>query len=207
MGGPGVCVNREVAGVFDAAATRLRPATGILQGTVILVPSRSLWAVVIVGLVAALVLAYSVYQIIQPDDKPLTKQQATLEVQYGPEIRGAVVGHPFHTQVEIRNIGQATVGGIRLQVNNGSAVFFRLTKMRPQYVQKEEAEEWTSYIYPDMAPHERLRINLELVPRQPGKRLLAIRLLSRGTTFHETKRLSVEVAAAPEEQETGGSVQ
>ena len=65
-GDPPVCTNREVAGVFEVAADATPPCHQHTPKDSLVSPGRSMWAVVVVGLVAALVLVYSIYQFTRP---------------------------------------------------------------------------------------------------------------------------------------------
>ncbi len=164
---PGVCTHREMAGVFDVAADATPPCDKHSPKDAILVPNRSLWAVIVVGLVAVLVLAYSIYQFSQPLAVAHQPRVASLEWNMSPHVPEAVVGRPIHIQVKITNAGEETVGGIRVQILNKSApVFFKLLKMTPEAMEWTDAGEWTSYGYPPILPHEQLTIDLELVPRE-----------------------------------------
>ncbi len=205
---PAVCTNHEVAGVFDVSGDATPPCDRHTPVDALLVANRSLWAVLLMCLVAVLVLAYAVYQFTQPIGRSLDARHALLQLHVAGGGQRAVVGHPFRTQVEIRNAGSETVGGIRFQISKESVpVFFRLASILPKEAAWEEAGQWTSYTYPDVAPHEQITIVLELVPRQPGDHPVSVRLLSRGSTFQGARQLPVRVAEAPDQKEAGGPTQ
>lgn len=200
-----VCTNREVAGVFEVAADATPPCDQHRPKDSIMVPGRSLWPVVAVGLVALLVLVYSVYELRKPLAIPADRPGKSLHLEVVNHSKKAVVGHPYMVAIEITNMADETIGGIRLQISKESVpTRFRLAKMTPEYSSREDAQEWCSYIYPDLAPKETRTITLELIPHQPGSYQVAVRLVSRGTTFHGMTHLPVQVAAAPE-QGIGGT--
>ena len=119
------------------------------------------------------------------------------------DARGATVGRPYQVEVTITNAGNKTIGGIRLQIDHRSIpVRFGLQKMEPTPTQ-EEADQWTSYIYPDLAPHDHHDIKMTLIPRQPGRFEIAVRLVSNGTDYDGVTKLPVRVAA-PAPREMGG---
>lgn len=195
-----VCTSAVVAGVFDVAADATPPCDQHAPRESILTPGRSIWPVIIVGLVALLVLVYSVYQFRRPETIPAEGPEKSLKLGVEVSVPDAVIGRRYPVLIELTNVSGETIGGIRLQISKESLVRFNLDKtngMQPRPSAREDAGEWFSYVYPDMAPKEQRRITLNLVPNRPGIHRFAVRLVSRGATYHGLMRFPVRVVAAP----------
>lgn len=195
----GVCTNPEVAGFFDATGDSTPPCDQHKPRSSLLTSQRTIWPVLLIGLVAALVLVYAVIQFRQPMELLPQRPQDDLRMAVEADFRAAVVGQPYGVTAEIKNTADDTVGGIRLQISKESLRHFRLMRTEPRADAVEEMGEWRAYVYHDLRPHETRKIEIELIPKHAGSHHLAVRLVSRGAReYHGLADFPVSVAAASE---------
>lgn len=200
----GVCTNPEVAGFFDATADATPPCDQHTPGELVLAPRGSFWPALLIGVIAALALAYSLLQFRQPSEILPQRPQDDLRMAVEADFRAAVVGRPYVITAELRNTAAYTIGGIRLQISKDSLRYFRLVGTLPRADAVEEMGEWKAYVYGDMRPHETRRIVMELIPKHPGSHHLAVRLVSRGSReYHGMADFPVRVAAQSEPAPAG----
>ena len=202
------CTQRAVAGVFEATADATPPCDQHTPGALVLAPRRSVWPAVVVGVIALLVLAYSLVQFRRPGEIPAERPQSELQLSVEADLRGAVVGKPYLVTAEIRNVTGDTISGIGLQLSEASLGHFRLVRTRPRADAVEDVGEWEAYRYADLLPHETRRIVLDLIPTGAGRHHLAVRLVSRGSReYHGMADFPIQVAPASLDGGSGRSAE
>jgi hypothetical protein len=150
---------------------------------------------VLVVLVIA-VLGYGFARLLSPPDSyPAPHLELSVEADY----KGAVVGEPHAVTAQIYNPSGAVVPGIRFEIAEQSLEQFDLRSSAPEPEAIERHGVWRMLSYPALAPRERRRISLELVPKTAGAHHLLMRLVSGDNLFHGMADLPIVVEKAPGE--------
>jgi len=150
-----------------------------------------------IGLAAAVfVLGYGLVRLRQPALPPPAPEgalQLTVEAEYG----GAAMGHPYAVTVEIRNVSDSIVKGVRFGIDREFLQRFAIRKATPQPLRQEESGKWEVLHYPDLNSHERRTITLELLPKAVGDAHLRVQVASDAGASHGIADLPITVTGCP----------
>jgi hypothetical protein len=188
------CTHPVVAGVFEVShdatppcvyhspkesVTEQRPLLGLLT-----------WALV---LLVIAVLGYGLARLLSPPELELTPQ---LELSVEVDYMGAIVGEPHVVTARIRNTSAGRVSDVRFEIAEQSLEHFILGPVEPKPEESETRGIWKVLSYPALAPGERHRISLELIPKTAGAQHLFVRLVSEENEFHGVADLLIIVGDA-----------